>query len=111
MSSFLVAVLPVYLVLTGISYLIFPPAMGGKRGYRTPLSVQSEEVWAYAQKLYGKKLLLAAAMMLPLAVIRFLLAEGLLYSILFLVFEIVILYYAAVSTAQSLLHAMGRKGK
>ncbi len=111
MSSYLAAVLPVYLLFTGISYLICPPVMNGKRGYRTPLSVQSEAVWDYAQKLYGRKLLFAAVMMIPLVIIRFMLANGLLYSILFIVFELVILCYAAVSTAQALLRAVGREGK
>ena len=110
MNQAIVVVLPVFLIVMGISYICFPPPMDGKRGYRTPLSVQSKEIWDIAQKLYGKKLLMAAGMMIPLVVIRVMLEDSLAYSLLFLLFELVILCFAAVSTAQALLHKMrGRK--
>ena len=73
MNQAIVVVLPVFLIVMGISYICFPPPMDGKRGYRTPLSVQSKEIWD-------------------------------------ILFELVILCFAAVSTAQALLHKMrGRK--
>ena len=106
MDKWLLFLLPVYLLLLAVLYLLRPPTIDGKWGYRTELSMRDEETFRYAQRLYGKKLLLAAIMMVPLVIIRFMLIGGWLYTLLFLAFEVVILCYAAVATAQALLRYM-----
>ncbi|MBW7573214.1 SdpI family protein [Caproiciproducens faecalis] len=100
--KYLLGILPAYLLIVGIRYLISPPSKSSKMAYRTPLSMQNEKIWTYAQLLYGKRLLLGAAMMVPIVMIGFSIACNLIQFLLLMVFEIIISFVMAVSVQKTL---------
>ncbi|MEH7387801.1 SdpI family protein [Bacillus sp. JJ1521] len=70
--------------------------------YRTPLSVNNEKIWYFAQKLYGKRLILGAFMMTPIIMIGFQISLDFWTFLLFLVFEIIIAMVMAISVGRTL---------
>lgn len=47
-------ILPIAVIMVGVSVWKSPPKMGEQFGFRTKRSQKSEEAWNYAQVVYGK---------------------------------------------------------
>lgn len=102
-SIILIAVIA-YVFVIGILMLLFPPNKNSRMGYRTELSLSSDEMWWFSQRVYGSRLLLSAFMMLPVALISYQIQMNFWVFLLLLLFEAIIAVVMAITVAKTLIH-------
>lgn len=56
--------LPIVYIIIGFYLLFFTPPMGWGIGYRTKRSKKSKESWSYANRLFGKLLVITTTTMI-----------------------------------------------